>query len=153
LPKIMIKGNEIQLSDVASAAVLAERTDFNREIATLKDSLASKEEELKALKDSSKKHQKKLKKIEREKLRDSVIAKVKELDGDFKTKEKDPYKIMADVAGVEDGKSNEYVLAFFDSYIEAKISSSNDKNVNKKKKKKVDDSKKVLKKYYEGGKQ
>ena len=148
----MIKDKEFQLSDAASVAVLAERTDFNREITTLKDSLVSKEEELKALRDGSEKYQKKLKKIEREKLRDSVVSKVKELDGDFKTKEKDPYKIMADVAGVEDGKSNEYIIAFFDSYIEAKISSSNDKNVNKKKKKTVDDSKKVLKKYYKGGK-
>jgi len=152
LPKIKIKDREFQLSDEASAAVLAERTEFNREITALKDSLTAKEEELVALRDASKKYEKKLKKIERKKLRDSVIAKIKELDGDFKTDEKDPYKIMADVAGVEEGKSNEYIVAFFDSYIEAKITSANGKTVNKKKKKKVDDSKKVLKKYYEGGK-
>lgn len=152
MPKIKIKDKEFQVSDAVSIAVLAERTDFNREIKTLKDSVAAKDKEVKALKDSLAKEQKRLKKIERDNLRADVLSKIAEVDDSYKTKDKNPYKIMADFAKVDDKKRKDkaYVVAYFDKHIEAVVSANNSKVP--KKKSKTKDSAKLLKRYYKGGK-
>ena len=152
MPKIIIKDKEFQVSEAVSIAVLAERTDFNREITSLKDSLSSKDSEIKKLKKIMKDSKKDNKKIKLKILRDSVISKIREYDEDFKTKEKNPYKIMAEFSKVEDAKSKKHIKAFFDVDIEAKISSMNEKIMKKNKPKKVKDSKKALRKYYKGNK-
>jgi len=152
LPKIIIKDKEFQVSEAVSIAVLSERTDFNREITSLKDSLSSKDSEIKKLNKIIKDSKKANKKINLKILRDSVISKIREYDEDFKTKEKNPYKIMAEFSKVEDAKSKKHIKAFFDVDIEAKISSMNEKIMKKNKHKKVKDSKKALRKYYKGNK-
>jgi len=150
LPKIIIKDKEFQVSDAVNIAILAERTEFNREITEFKDKLSSKDDEIKHLNKSIRKAKKERKKIELRVLRDSVISKIREYDENFKTKEKNPYKIMAEFSKVEDAKSKKHIKAFFDVDIEAKISSMNEKIMKKNKPKKVKDSKKALRKYYKG---
>ena len=152
MPKIKIKDKEFQVSDAVSVAIFAERTDHNREKKTLQDSVTAKDKEIATLKDSLAKEKKERKKIERKILRDSVLSKIAEVDDSYKTKEKNPYQIMADFAKVDKDKRKDkaYIVAYFDKHIEAVISASNSKVP--KKKSKTKDSAKLLKKYYKGGK-
>jgi hypothetical protein len=88
-------------------------------------------------------------------LKDSVINQIVELDDGFSTKEKNPYIIMADYAGIKekDKRADKaYVQSYFDSSIDAKITKMNDSSTKKKKKKKVNDSKIPAKKYYKRNK-
>ena len=152
MPKIVIKDKEFNVSDAVSVAIFAERTDANREKKTLKDSVTAKDKEIKTLKDSLGKEQKKLRKIERNNLRDNVLSKISEVDSDYKTKDKNPYKIMADFAKVDKDKRKDkaYVTAFFDKHIDAVVSVHNKKYSKKKHSKK--DSKSIIPKKYLGGK-
>ena len=152
MPNIKIKDKEFKVSDAVSVAIFAERTDFNREIKTLKDGSTAKDKEIETLRDSLGKEQKRLKKIERNNLRDSVLSKISEVDSDYKTKDKNPYKIMADFAKVDDDKRKDkaYVTAFFDKHIEAVVSVHNKKYSKNKNSKK--DSKSIIPKKYLGAK-
>lgn len=155
MPKIKIKDGEFEVSTVVATAILAERTDKNREIKTLKDGLTAKEKEAKTLKDSLAKSEKRLKKEARKRLKDSTVNKILEIDDEFSTKEKNPYTIMADYAEIKDKDKRAdkaYVESYFDSFIDAKISKMNDSITKKKKKKKVKDSKIPAKKYYKRSK-
>jgi len=152
MPKIIIKDAEFEVSTVVKTAILAERTDKDREIKTLKDAVKDKNKEFDSLSDSLTKTKKQLNKIERKALRDSVIAKIIKVDDSFKSKEKNPIVLMADYAEIKDKdkrKDSAYVVSYFNSVIDAKIVSLND-TVTKKRKKNKDKEIVIPKKYLKG---
>lgn len=150
MPKITIKDKEVDVSEAASIAILAERTDFNREIKALKDSATDKDVELETANNSLTIANKELKTANDALLLGDTLAKIAEVDEDFETDETDPYEIMATVAGVEDGKDDAYKMAYFDSYIAAKIEAENKRFLNKDTKK--DKKLSIPDTYYDGGK-
>lgn len=150
MPKILIKDREFQVSDAVSIAVLAERTEFGREVKALKDNITAKDSELTTAKDELEIAVNKLKTAKNALLLKDTLAKINEVDEAFETDETDPYKVMATVAGIEDGKDDVYVQAYFDSYVVAKVEALN-KNILDKEKK-PENKKTIIPDEYLGGK-
>jgi hypothetical protein len=131
--KIKVKDREFEVSEAVGVSIVALQSDHGREIKALKDSVASKDAELKAVQDSNEELQAKYDKLNNSTLLALVVDKAFSVDATFKTELTDPYEIMREVAGVEDGKDNVYLRAYFDSYIDAKIEAENKRILDKQK--------------------
>ena len=151
MPKIKIKDNQYNLSQEAVTAILAERTEYNREISSLKDADTQKEQEMSLLKDKVAASEAKAKKLKKQLLLNDVSSAIKEVDADYKIKDKNPYKVMAAFANVEESKHKDksYVQACFDSVITAKLKAQDKKLLEDKKPNKKSDS--IIPKKYLGG--
>ena len=152
MPKITIKDVEYNLSQNAVTAILAERTDHNRELNVLKDATEQKEQEMSLLKDSIVASDKKVKNLKKQLLMQDVASTIAEVDVDYKIKDKNPYKVMAVFSDVEKSKRKDkaYVQACFDADTKARLKAQNKKFL--KDKKPNEKKKSVIPKNYLGGK-
>lgn len=131
--KVKVKDREFEVSEAVGVSIVALQSDYGREVKALKDSVASKDAELKAVRDRNENLQKKYDELNNSTLLALVIDKALSVDATFKTELTDPYEIMREVAGVKDGKDNVYLRAYFDSYIDAKIEAENKRILDKQK--------------------